>query len=71
MADPAQAGVPPEARVSRRLLPRDQLGARGPMLGLALFCAVAAMVFLVLGRAVGAMTALLAAFILVAAAKRR
>ena len=57
--------------MSRRLLPRDRLGARGPMLGLALFCVVASVVFVALGRAVGAATALLAAFILVAAAKRR
>ncbi|HVF06901.1 MAG TPA: hypothetical protein VNA20_18835 [Frankiaceae bacterium] len=57
--------------MSRRLLPRDRLGTRGPMLGLSLFCVLASVVFFALGRGVGAMTALLAAFILVAAAKRR
>ena len=57
--------------VSRRLLPRDALGARAPMLALSLVCVFASMGFHALGRAVGAATALMAAFILVAAAKRR
>ena len=53
------------------MLPRDRLGARAPMLALSLFCLLASVVFFAIGRAVGAMTALLAAFVLVAAAKRR
>lgn len=57
--------------MTRRLLPRDRLGNRVPMLALSLFCVLASVVFFVIGRGVGAMTALLAAFILVAAAKRR
>ena len=55
----------------RRLLPRDQLGARGPMLAVSLFCVVASLVLFGLGKPVGAVTALLAAFVIVAAAKRR
>ena len=54
----------------RRLLPRGELAARGPVLALSLVCLVAAVVLMGTGRPVGAMTALLAAFILVAAAKR-
>ena len=57
--------------MSRRLLPRDRLATRAPMLALSLFCVVAAVVFYALGRTAGAVTALLAAFVLVAAAKRR
>lgn len=55
----------------RRLLPSDRLGARAPMLGVALLCVLGAVVLLGLGRPVGAMTALLAAFLITAAAKRR
>lgn len=57
--------------MSRSLLPRDRLGARGPMLAVALLCVVFAMVFFAVGRPVGAFSAMVAAFLIVAAAKRR
>ena len=57
--------------MSRSLLPRDRLGARGPMLALGLLCVVFAMVFFAIGKPVGAATAMIAAFLIVGAAKRR
>ena len=54
----------------RRLLPRSELTARGPILALSIVCVLAAILLFGTGRPVGAMTALIAAFLLVAAAKR-
>jgi hypothetical protein len=57
--------------MARRIMPRDELGARLPMLLVSLLCVVAAVALFAAGRVVGALTAMLAAFIIVAAAKRR
>ena len=54
----------------RRLIPRSQLGAKAPLLALSLACVLLAFILLGTGRGVGAATALIAAFLLVAAAKR-
>ena len=57
--------------MARRLLPRDELGARLPMLLISLACVIAAVALFAAGRLIGALTAMIAAFIIVAAAKRR
>jgi hypothetical protein len=54
----------------RRLLPQPALATRGPFLALSLVCLVLALVLFGTGHGVGAVTALIAAFLLVAVAKR-
>ena len=54
----------------RRLIPRNQMGARGPLLLFSLLLLVLAFVLFGLEKDFGALTALIAAFLVVAAAKR-
>lgn len=54
----------------RRLIPRSQLGAKAPLLALSLVCLLLSLILFGTGRGIGAATALIAAFLLVAAAKR-
>jgi hypothetical protein len=54
----------------RRLLPGDRMAARVPFLTLSVICVLVAMLLYGLGHGVAALTPLIAAFILVAAAKR-
>ena len=56
--------------MGRRLIPRDQMGARLPLLVLSLAMLFLAFVLVVTDHAIGGMTAFVAAFLLVAAAKR-
>lgn len=54
----------------RRLIPRSQLGAKAPLLALSIAVLLLSLVLYGTGHPVGATTALIAAFLLVAAAKR-
>jgi hypothetical protein len=55
---------------ARRLIPRAAYGARMPLLVLSVVLLVAAVVIFATGHDFGAMTALIGAFLAVAAAKR-
>lgn len=54
----------------RRLIPRSQLGAKAPLLALSLVFVLVAFVLFGTGHPVGGATVFIAAFLLVAAAKR-
>jgi hypothetical protein len=54
----------------RRLIPRAQLGAKAPLLSLSVVMLLLALILFGTGHPIGAMTAFVAAFLLVAAAKR-
>ncbi|HWL38217.1 MAG TPA: hypothetical protein VNQ77_18665 [Frankiaceae bacterium] len=56
--------------MARRLIPRSQLGAKAPLLALSLVCLLVAFVLFGTGHPVGGATVFIAAFLLVAAAKR-